>query len=95
MLSQLSRLDRAASDGAWTFRVLELIAQQPGVRAGSLCVLVDMEKDLFKLNVRKLKNLGLTESLGTGYRLSPRGDAIRNVAALDPGRWALPRGWCE
>lgn len=30
----------------------------------------------FKLNVRKLKNLGLTISLGTGYRLSPRGEAF-------------------
>jgi hypothetical protein len=28
------------------------------------------------LNVRKLKHLGLTESLGTGYRLSPRGEAL-------------------
>ncbi len=32
-----------------------------------------LEKQKFKLNVRKLKNLGLTESLGTGYRISPRG----------------------
>jgi hypothetical protein len=79
VLGQLNRLDRAASDGAWTLRVLDLIAQQPGVAARNLCALVDMGKDLFKLNVRKLKNMGLTESLGTGYRLSPRGDAIRNV----------------
>jgi hypothetical protein len=27
------------------------------------------------IDVRKLKALGLTESLGTGYRLSPRGRA--------------------
>jgi hypothetical protein len=30
----------------------------------------------FKLNVRKLKELGLTESLDIGYRLSPRGEAV-------------------
>ena len=30
----------------------------------------------FKLNVRKLKQLGLTESLSTGYHLSPRGVAF-------------------
>ena len=33
------------------------------------------EKEWLKLNVRKLKNLGLTESLHPGYRLSPRGAA--------------------
>ncbi len=30
----------------------------------------------FKLNVRKLKALGLTESLEVGYRLSPRGRTV-------------------
>ena len=30
----------------------------------------------FKLNVRKLKALGLTESLEVGYRLSPRGKSL-------------------
>ena len=35
----------------------------------------------FKLDVRKLKGLGLTISLGTGYRLSPRGEAyLRHLA---------------
>jgi len=37
---------------------------------------VGLEKEAFKLNVRKLKNLGLTESLGTGYRISPRGRSV-------------------
>ena len=30
----------------------------------------------FKVDVRKLKNLGLTYSLPVGYRLSPRGRAV-------------------
>jgi hypothetical protein len=30
----------------------------------------------FKRDVRKLKELGLTESLDTGYRLSPRARAL-------------------
>ena len=30
----------------------------------------------FKINVRKLKEMGLTESLDIGYRLSPRGEAL-------------------
>ena len=35
-----------------------------------------MEKARFKSHVRKLKGLGLTESLKVGYRLSPRGEAV-------------------
>jgi hypothetical protein len=31
--------------------------------------------EVLKRRVRRLKELGLTESLGTGYRLSPRGEA--------------------
>jgi hypothetical protein len=34
-----------------------------------------MEMPPFKVNVRKLKALGLTESLEIGYRLSARGHA--------------------
>jgi hypothetical protein len=34
------------------------------------------DKIAFKLNVRKLKALGLTESLEVGYRLSRRGAAL-------------------
>jgi hypothetical protein len=33
------------------------------------------ERLAFKTDVRKLKALGLTESLPVGYRLSPRGEA--------------------
>ena len=34
----------------------------------------------FKVNVRKLKGLGLAESLEVGYRLSPRGRALLEEA---------------
>ena len=34
---------------------------------------------MFKRDVRKLKELGLTESLPVGYRLSPRGRAYRGA----------------
>ena len=50
-----------------------MIRSHPGVRAGSLCVVLGQEKEAFKLNIRKLKGLGLTESLDIGYRRSPRG----------------------
>lgn len=41
--------------------------------AGELASLLGFEKEELKLKVRKLKELGLTESLQPGYRLSPRG----------------------
>jgi hypothetical protein len=73
----LARLDRAARDGAWTSRVLEELRRRPGVRAAELARRLGMETLLFKRRVRRLKELGLTESLETGYRLSPRGvDAL-------------------
>ncbi len=73
---RLQRLDSRASGQSWTLRVLEILSSHSGTRAGDLCGLVDQAKDDFKRNVRKLKNLGLTESLEIGYRLSPRGKAL-------------------
>lgn len=77
---RLDRLDRASSHGPWTRQTLGLIAAHPGRRAGDLAVMVGRERMPFKLDVRKLKNLGLTESLPVGYRLSPRGQAYLDGA---------------
>lgn len=70
------RLDRMDGDHPWTRDVLWLIEDNEGVRAGDLAPAVGMEQQRFKTNVRRLKALGLTQSLGTGYRLSPRGAAF-------------------
>jgi hypothetical protein len=75
LVNRLKRLDAHATE-AWTLRTLEVIAAHPAVRAGDLCRLLDQEKEPFKINVRKLKTLGLTESLEVGYRLSPRGTSV-------------------
>jgi hypothetical protein len=72
---RLDRLDRASRHGPWTRETLALIRDQPAVRATDLAGLLDRDKTSFKTDVRKLKNLGLTESLDVGYRLSPRGRA--------------------
>ena len=79
---RLDRLDRASHHGPWTAAVLRAIADHPGVRATDLAAGFGRERDPFKLDVRKLKELGLTESLRPGYRLSPRGMAM--LAALEP-----------
>ena len=72
---RLDRLDRASTHGAWTRPVLRAIAEHPGVRAADLAAGFGRETQPFKTDVRKLKNLGLTESLEIGYRLSARGRA--------------------
>ena len=77
--TKLQRLDARAESGSWTLRVLGVLGSHPGVRSGDLCGLVDQEQIKFKRNVRKLKNLGLTESLGTGYRLSARGAHVLDM----------------
>jgi hypothetical protein len=88
--ARLDRLDRASRHGPWTMATLELIARRPEVRAEDLATSVGREKPPFKLDVRKLKNLGLTESLPVGYRLSPRGQSY--LRATTRGRAAsIPR----
>ena len=72
-----TRLARLDARGPWTAAVLELIAAHPGVRAPDLAARLGRETLAFKIDVRKLKALGLTESLEVGYRLSPRGQALR------------------
>jgi hypothetical protein len=73
--SRLDRLDAASADGPWTRRTLRLIAANPGVVSTTLAAEVGRERQAFKADVRKLKRLGLTESLEVGYRLSSRGEA--------------------
>ena len=65
-----AKLDRM---GAWTYEYLQAIAEHPGKRAPDLAASFGRETAPFKRDVRKLKELGLTESLEIGYRLSPRG----------------------
>ncbi len=55
--------------------MLELIAKRPATLAEELAASRGEEKLPFKRRVRRLKELGLTESLEVGYRLSPRGRA--------------------
>jgi hypothetical protein len=68
-----------AEVGPWTISVLRLIAWLPEHRAAELAAQSSVEKEWLKLNIRKLKNLGLTESLTVGYRLSPRGAALLSM----------------
>lgn len=73
---RLDRMDQTSRAGAWTHEVLGLIRDNPATRAPNLAELLGWETMTFKRYVRKLKELGLTESLAVGYRLSPRGHTV-------------------
>lgn len=76
----LERMDRGRRSGPWTREILLLIASRPAVRAPDLAASLGRETKPFKLDVRRLKELGLTHSLPVGYELSARGRAYLDQA---------------
>ncbi|GAB3447393.1 hypothetical protein GCM10027517_31130 [Phycicoccus ginsengisoli] len=91
---RLDRLDAASSIGPWTRATLGVIDRSPTVRAPELAAELGRDTPSFKRDVRKLKELGLTESLDIGYRLSPRGAAVVDAEAGAPrtDRAVAPEG---
>jgi hypothetical protein len=79
--ARLARMDAASKRGPWTAAVLEQIAERPAVSSEFLAADLAWDRLDFKLQVRRLKALGLTISLDVGYRLSPRGAAYLTWAA--------------
>jgi hypothetical protein len=77
------RLEGMDRPDPWTRAVLEVIERQPATRAAELARQFGRETLPFKRDVRKLKELGLTESLEVGYRLSPRGSALLEAIRKD------------
>ncbi len=76
LVKRLTRLDKASSHGPWTRQALELIDRNPGIVSTVLAAKMGLDRPAFKLDIRKLKESGLTESLDIGYRLSPRGKRL-------------------
>jgi hypothetical protein len=76
---RLAAMDARSAAGPWTLTVLRMIGAAPGKRAADLAARMKWETAQFKAHVRRLKALGLTESLEVGYRLSPRGRSLLDV----------------
>ena len=90
VVARLRRFDTAAAS-PWTRLYLWLIADQPAIVSRVLAPQVGCDVPAFKRRARQLKELGLTESLEVGYRLSPRGEQVlRHIddghASLEPRR---------
>ena len=71
--NKVARLDQFSKQGSWTMLLLNAIRNHPKLKAADLAKKTGKEKDWLKLNIRKLKNLGLTISYEPGYTLSPLG----------------------
>ena len=83
LTAAVARLDAGRRTGPWTRRILEWIRDNPGTVSTVLAEELGRELRPMKADIRKLKALGLTESLRVGYRLSPRGEAY--LDSLDGG----------
>ena len=77
--AKLAKMDKS---GAWTGKTLALIDKHPRIAASKLAAKLKRETQPFKIDVRKLKKLGLTQSFEVGYEISPRGRAY--LAAAKP-----------
>lgn len=76
LAARLDAFDARSPSGPWTLQALCLIGAHEGISAAEIAEQLGFEKLALKAKVRRLKELGLTESLAVGYRLSPRGRAF-------------------
>lgn len=81
---KLAKMDQRCAV-PWTQRVLALIGENPATRAADLAPTMGWQTQVFKANVRKLKALGLTQSLETGYRLTDLGTGIVGTRVAEGG----------
>jgi len=86
ILGKLAKLDANAKRGPWTRKYLQIIHDHPATYSGVLAKSLDLDIPQFKPWVRKLKALGLTESLEVGYRLSPRGRRVLGAINSTEGK---------
>ena len=84
--AKLARMDR---DAKWTAKTLAIIERNPRIAASKLAAKLGRETLPFKVDVRKLKRLGLTQSFEVGYEISPRGRAY--LAAIGGIKTRKPR----
>jgi hypothetical protein len=80
---RLARLDARAP---WTQKTLAAIKRRPRVAASKLAASLGRETLPFKVDVRKLKKLGLTQSFEVGYEISPRGLAFLRLSRRRPSK---------
>ena len=86
VLAKLEKLDKNSKRGPWTQEYLQVIQDMPNTHSSLLADYLGLSIPEFKPWVRKLKALGLTESLSPGYKLSPRGEKVLEALRQKPDR---------
>jgi hypothetical protein len=76
-----AKLKKLDGKKPWTDKTLAIIKKHPRVAASKLAAKLGRETQPFKIDVRKLKKLGLTQSFEVGYEISPRGTAYLKTVA--------------
>ena len=61
----------------WDLQLIKLCDRETATL--EIAAVLNIEKDALKRKIRKLKELGLTESLHRGYGISARGKAVLEV----------------
>lgn len=74
--AKLLQMDKYARHGFWTKDILTSIKDNPKLSLTQLSEKTGKTKEWLNLNIRKLKNLGLTVSLDPGFDLSPTGKLL-------------------
>lgn len=77
-----TRLDAMDQSRPWTRAALQLIATNEDIDPTDLAERLGREVGRLKTDVRRLRALGLTARLDTGYRVTPRGAAF--IASESP-----------
>ena len=85
------KLAKMDADDPWTKKTLAIIERHPRVAASQLAAKLGRETLPFKVDVRKLKKLGLTQSFEVGYEISPRGRAYLALARSRPRKTVRKR----
>ncbi|MEU4701466.1 hypothetical protein [Nonomuraea dietziae] len=88
----LDRIDRASRRTPWTADLLLLIRERPMTPAAVLAERLGRPTAALKRDVRRLKELGLTESLDVGYRLSARGETVARALVPTVKKGESPGG---
>ncbi|MEM9502022.1 MAG: winged helix-turn-helix transcriptional regulator [Pseudomonadota bacterium] len=83
LLDRLRRRDECCPKKPLAVRIISFIDRHPGSPARQIADHVGMDKPVLKRYVLRLKEEGLTESLQTGYRLSPRGKRVLGFASRE------------
>ena len=76
LVQKLHSLDTRGAIKNWVIKTLQWISENPGTPSRFLASNLNVEQLKLKVYIRKLKNLGLTISLGTGYAISARGKVV-------------------